>query len=587
MIQKVVIKRFKQFQMLELELGGHIVLAGQNNSGKTTVLQALMAWSVAYGEWRALNSHSKPHGAYAKKPISRQGFAALPLRAFDLLWHNRDYRGVVEVEVFLDDGWHLAMEFSADSSEQIYVRPTKDTPWDRTRRAGPDVVYTSSVDGLEPEEPHFNNPAWIRTMLSRQRPGGILRNLLFAVSQHRDDATSAGAPSEDGNTRWGRLCDSTERLFGVRLRVPTITTTGTVICEYDHPGSTKPLDLMSAGSGMHQVVLLLATLYSHNDNAVLLVDEPDAHLHVFLQEAIFSELQAVAQQRKSQLILATHSEVMFRSIAPNHLVVMTMPPRRLATSEDRNRLATAMRVLEQVDLINARLARGVLYLEGHTDLALLTAWARVLKHPLAEWFDRTPFWKPIPWTRDVAMSAERDTNRVPPASGIRGVGAKEHFDALGIFDPTITGVWLQDGDGKGAGHPRTVVRSGGLNVLWWSRYETESYLVHPGALSRFLQSQTSTSGDEAVRIVLRNTLGAEETAERFWNNPHDETDRVIRLVLGNTKARTEILGEILVKAGILDMDYTQFDRIAAQMLPEEIHPEVIEKLDFIAEAFGL
>jgi hypothetical protein len=35
------------------------------------------------------------------------------------------------------------------------------------------------------------------------------------------------------------------------------------------------------------------------------------------------------------------------------------------------------------------------------------------------------------------------------------------------------------------------------------------------------------------------------------------------------------------------MDYTDYYRIADVMLPEEINPEVVEKLDAIQKAFGL
>jgi hypothetical protein len=44
---------------------------------------------------------------------------------------------------------------------------------------------------------------------------------------------------------------------------------------------------------------------------------------------------------------------------------------------------------------------------------------------------------------------------------------------------------------------------------------------------------------------------------------------------------------LFTAAGIHGYDYTSYDEIAAVMTPEEIHPEVKEKLDFIQQAFGL
>jgi predicted ATPase len=79
-----------------------------------------------------------------------------------------------------------------------------------------------------------------------------------------------------------------------------------IICEFQPLGGGPRLDISSAGSGMQQVLMLLAFLHMR-PASVLLLDEPDAHLHVYLQDSIY-ELRSVAARRNSQLIIATHSE---------------------------------------------------------------------------------------------------------------------------------------------------------------------------------------------------------------------------------------------------------------------------------------
>lgn len=51
MINKVVVKNFKKFEHIEFELPDHLVIAGSNNSGKTTLLQAIAAWSEIAFQW--------------------------------------------------------------------------------------------------------------------------------------------------------------------------------------------------------------------------------------------------------------------------------------------------------------------------------------------------------------------------------------------------------------------------------------------------------------------------------------------------------------------------------------------------------
>ncbi len=538
------VRRFKQFDDVTFELPGHVVLAGQNNSGKTTVLQSLSAWSLALEQWRSLNDPYKHNGYYSRKPLTRQAFNAVPLRSFDLLWRDRVYEGTVEIEVSLEGGASIAMELSADSTEQIYVRPSRDTPREVLERPTPAIVYISSMDGMEVEEPAINNPEWIRTLLGRQRPGSILRNLLLDVSR---------------TDRWEDLRATVRRLFGFDLNVPE-TPGGQIICEFVRPGSERPIDIMGAGSGVHQVLLLLACIYTR-PGAVLLIDEPDAHLHVFLQDTIFQEIRRVAAATNAQVIFATHSEVIFRSVPPEHLVVMMGPPRRLTNATER----------EQVDIINALTAPGVLYLEGYTDLNLLRAWAGVMGHPTADFMNRQPFWKPQVWE---------------PRDDARGIRAQDHYNALRLVRADLTGVWLVDADGRNRGiQPSAVPERAALNRVTWSRYETESYLVHPVALCRLIERQTGVPATEIVDRFLVGLFG-QDFARQFTANPFGAIPLVDNF-LKNTKARTEIIGALLTEAGIHGFNYTRFDEIAAIMTPEEVHPEVEEKLDFIQRAFGL
>ena len=57
--------------------------------------------------------------------LTRQVFSPVELRSFDLLWRNRAYvpGNRIEIKIEPRDGWPLAMEFIADSTEQIYARP--------------------------------------------------------------------------------------------------------------------------------------------------------------------------------------------------------------------------------------------------------------------------------------------------------------------------------------------------------------------------------------------------------------------------------------------------------------------------------
>lgn len=560
MIKEVVLRRFKRFEQETFDLSGHVILAGPNNCGKTTVLQAIAAWSLALKSWKRINDYQRHGGSYTRAPIARQAFSAVPLRSFDLLWKDRSYWGEMEIEVLTEKGVRITMEFRSDSTEQIFVRPKKSIEPENLYNLELEVVYVATVGGLSVEEPVYQAD-YIETLLGRQRPGDVIRNLLLQASK--------------GNA-WEALKNSVARLFGVELLVPQ-TPGGQIVCEYSQGKAGPKFDLLSAGSGFQQVVLLLASLFTRK-GSVVLVDEPDAHLHVFLQDSIFAELRKAAADTKSQLVLATHSEVIFNSADPEQICVMMGKPRRLASGAELKKLQQAVAVLQQSDLVAALSTPGILYLEGYTDLNLLREWARVLKHPLAAYLDQTPFW------HGKQHPIRPEASEVPP---------REHFEALQLVKEQMTGIWLIDTDGKGKIPASAEPETGKLNRLFWSRYETESYLVHPVALARFIDKQAGGGGTDAVRkfftLMFEQYAGAglgAQITDAFIANP-SQPSQIVGRYLTETKARTVVIGGILQEGGVHGMDYTRFSEIAAVMSPEEIHPEVREKLDFIQKAFGL
>jgi len=164
--------------------------------------------------------------------------------------------------------------------------------------------------------------------------------------------------------------------------------------------------------------------------------------------------------------------------------------------------------------------------------------------------------------------------------GANGIKAQDHYDALRLVRDDLPGLVLIDGDA----HPdiqSTEIIGHGLQRLRWKRYEIESYLLHPDALKRFVEEQVGIEAAEPHMEDLQRHF-EDNYPPAFLKDPFSDTP-----YLKNTKARTDLLPPALDAAGILNFPYTRFYEIARAMKPEEIHPEVIEKLDRIMEAFGL
>ena len=214
------------------------------------------------------------------------------------------------------------------------------------------------------------------------------------------------------------------------------------------------LDIASAGSGFQQVLMLLTFLHTR-PGSILLLDEPDAHLHVILQDAIYGELRSVAAQQNSQLIISTHSEVIINSVEPRELCVLLNQPKLLDSVVDRERLAASLGLLYNTDILLAQDAPGILYFDGYTDINILVEWAKILNHPVHEALTTRLFWKPTVWE---------------PRPGASGIKARDHYDALKLIRKDLPGLILLDGDDDSR-VPPTDVTGTGLQRLRWNRYE--------------------------------------------------------------------------------------------------------------------
>ena len=156
------------------------------------------------------------------------------------------------------------------------------------------------------------------------------------------------------------------------------------------------LDLSASGRGQQQTLLLLAHLAA-NPGAVLLLDEPDAHLEVLRQRQIYQVLTRDGAETRSQIIAASHSEVILNEAADRDTVVAFIgTPHRI---DDRgSQLVKSLKEIGFEHYFQAEETGWVLYLEGSTDLAILRAFAatldtsgsRVLERPFVHYVANQP-----------------------------------------------------------------------------------------------------------------------------------------------------------------------------------------------------
>ncbi|MHC4201368.1 MAG: ATP-dependent nuclease [Planctomycetota bacterium] len=498
-------------------------------------------------------------------PVARKDFTAIPVRDMNLLWLNRDTHYKKDEKPGLDPGtprpisitvfgqkgpteWNLGVALRYSSKEQVYVRladengsPVTETP---EGAEALNVVHVPPFSGIGSEEPRYL-PGYQNRFVGQGKPGDILRNLLLEVFEKDDKAD------------WEALKQDVAELFACELLDPKFAPAvdSFILVEYRDLNSTsrKALDIPSAGSGFLQALVVLGFLYAR-PASILLMDEPDAHQHVILQRKVYDRLRQLARSRGCQLIVSTHSEVVLEDTEPRNVISLYGQPHHLEIDTERDQVREALRRTSASDILLAESGRDVLYVEDESSFKILREFAGILEHRAKAFFD-DPFFHAI--------------------RGRNPRDAKAHLFGLRAVRPGAKGVLLLDGDNRG--QPDHELAADGLTILRWRRYEIESYLMHPSALVRFVEEP----GQELFAIAQK------ERAEKFLNeqlppaalsDPLGDHDYLV-----STAASKAFLPKFFNAAG-MELAKRDYHLLAHEMHKDEIHPEVGEKLDAIADA---
>ena len=559
MLTNMTVRNFKQFDEVIVELGDVVVFAGPNDSGKTTALQALSLWYLGLRRWR--ERWGMVSTSDLRRPgvsINRQDLLTVPVRQANLLWRGLRTRestrengssgtANVRIDIIVEgiskegEEWICGLEFDYANPESFYCRPLR-TADGKDRMPIPSkafdetIVFLPPMSGLSSSEVMLQ-PGAINVLLGEGRTAEVIRNLCFDVftrKKHQWDSV---------------LVPQMQKVFGSTVLEPEYNPErGEITLRYrDAYMSNLELDLSSSGRGFQQTLLLTAYMLL-NPNSVTMLDEPDAHLEILRQREVYTSITETATQQNSQLIIATHSEVVLNEAAGRHMVTAFVgTPHRIDGSG--NQVFKALAEIGFEHYIQARQKGWVLYLEGSTDLAILLALARRLDHPAQKELER-------PFVHYV---------------GNQPMQARKHFWGLREACPDLLGYALFDRLNLPS------QESEFLNEHAWEKREIENYFCTPDVLMRWVES---------TNPLFRNYMeqSIEETEEALqrlnesspWGNDLKVSERFF----------APLFTSFYRKAAAGNMPKSDYHFLVNHIEPAEIDVEVNLVLDAITSVAG-
>jgi predicted ATPase len=306
-IDEIKLRNILAFRSTDLPLRGLTLLAGTNSAGKSSVLHALALLRQS-AEARVLDSAWMLNGEIVELGTGRDLLHADP----------DDVAGVtgIGLAIALREGaalrtWSAAYNVDADVLDVVADEPEASDPlfalgfqYLRADRIVPTVTY-----------PKSHEAASVRGWLGAR--GEHAPNFLRVHGGHPAQCVQARLPDTIGTG----LLDQTNAWLNV-------LSPGTVVGVEDVPGTdfvrllfsrtgpdvkTEPHRSTNVGFGLTYALPVIVACLSAQPGSLVLVENPEAHLHPAGQAAI-GRLCALASEGGAQVIVETHSDHVLNAV---------------------------------------------------------------------------------------------------------------------------------------------------------------------------------------------------------------------------------------------------------------------------------
>jgi len=299
LLQSIKIERFKNITVIEIPLSGINLLIGSNNAGKSSIQQAIQ-FSVSIAQTTA-QQNARWAGDRCPTSISSESLIYSPLRDIEAL------APAGRLQTNIDHA--IKVTFNEDVSSNVTIRKGKNRNI-TTSVEGKDLgvrlqnienPYSIIVPGLAgiPAAEEYKPPSVVRKAAAKGDSNSVFRNILLLLSQDLES--------------WIHFKEKFQKIF------PDYDVNVTFDANVDEHIDAKvinnevALPIDSCGTGILQAIQILAYYYLYKPK-LLILDEPDSHLHPNNQRILAKLLKQLHDETGCQLIISTHSRHFFEAL---------------------------------------------------------------------------------------------------------------------------------------------------------------------------------------------------------------------------------------------------------------------------------
>ena len=297
MIRKIEIDRFKSIQHVELNLDKVNVLVGTNNSGKSSVLQAIQFTTSVAQTTQMSSTRPKFKNDVLSTSVFPNQLIYSPVKdPYSLAKGGvlkKDEAQAIHVSFEDESGEIVNATFRKGNNKNILTKFTGSIVGRKLLSVDrPFCMYVPGLAGI-PFEEEIRPVGVVRHISAKGDSNTVFRNVLFRL--HQGDA-------------WDVFMQDIRSIFPfIQIDIDAREDTdGLIIVSFRFADDEEYLPIDLAGTGILQAIQIAAYV-NYFRPEILLLDEPDSHLHPDNQRLLASMMLRLAERDDTTIIISTHS----------------------------------------------------------------------------------------------------------------------------------------------------------------------------------------------------------------------------------------------------------------------------------------
>jgi energy-coupling factor transporter ATP-binding protein EcfA2 len=302
-LKSVRVQRFKKVSDAGFNVGDVNVLVGGNNSGKSTIVQALH-FGVALLQTIQASGFKWPKTGPYPTSLNPSDIIYSPSEDVYALGTGASLKAQKDqgpqIDYTLESGETCSVTFFKGKNRNIAVIVSNAPVAQKLAQLDrPFSVFSPGLAGISKREAYVSDGVLFRS-LARGDANLVLRNILLRLWP------GEGAPT-DKQQKWEDFLTELRQVFP---NIDIVVEFDSTLDEYikvlitTNEKDWVPLEIV--GTGVLQATQILSYIHRFQPSLMVL-DEPDSHLHPDNQRLLCALLRGVTAGREMQVILTTHS----------------------------------------------------------------------------------------------------------------------------------------------------------------------------------------------------------------------------------------------------------------------------------------